>query len=381
VPELPDVDARSLPPAPLPSGDREVPTWRFLLGAIGEAGRPRVLVLASVGLLLTIAGWGAIDAAIGAGGPGLRDRSLSPRPGIERFDGTGPAWLALYRAAATIADPVRVVAGPISGVLAIGAPGRDVLRDLLAAAWGLGVWGVVGGSIGRMGLDRLDPRAEGSGALTTIGSLLRRLGALLGAPLGLAVLVGVLAVPSAAVGLLDRLGVPGIDPMVGPLLLLAVPMAFAVVLLLAGWPLMVMTVAIEGEDAFDAIGRAFGYLSRRPSLFVGSVVLAWAGGAVGLLLASQFARLVLHLAGWGLAIGGGSDDGARWSGDGPMWEAWGPAVGFLLHAWAFGFGWSAFSRIYAVLRSEVDGTPRHDLARPGDDAEPFAPDPPGGDAA
>jgi hypothetical protein len=187
---------------------------------------------------------------------------------------------------------------------------------------------------------------------------------------------------------LAAIGSPGADAAAGLLLgvplLLAVPSALLLIGLALGWPLMVATVAAEGEDAFDAVGRSFSYLSRRPGTFAGAAALLWAAGAVGLILASQFARLAIHLAGWGLAIGGPAARIApafSWSGPGatdwpPMMGAWMAAVGLLLHAWAFAYFWSASARLYLLLRAEVDGTPWHDLYAPEEDGEPFAPDPP-----
>jgi hypothetical protein len=118
-------------------------------------------------------------------------------------------------------------------------------------------------------------------------------------------------------------------------------------------------------------------------VFVGSIVLSIAAGAVGLVLVEQLARLVVHLAGWGLAIGGPEGriaPGFAWSGGGlgswPVgWNRWREGIGLVLHAWAFSYAWSVKARIYVILRGEVDGTPWSDLYRPEEDDESFAPDP------
>lgn len=376
-------------PVPTPPHGPPPFSWFPVLGAIGDAGRLRSLLLAVAGLLLTFAGWSALDAVSGGEREGLPPTALSPLPTIERFDGPDPIRIALYRSALTILAPLRVVAGPIVGMLAIDSDLSRFVRSLLMALWGLLVWGLFGGAIGRSTIERLDPIRERSGVRTTVRFVGRRLGAILAAPVGLLVLVGLLATPAAMVGLLSRLGVPGSDLVfgvgLGPILLLAIPAAVVVVFLVIGWPLMVLTVAIEGEDAFDAVGRSFNYLTRRAGTFAGSVLLAWLGGAIGLLLASQFARLVLHLAGWGMAISAGGSQIApefSWSSSGRLTAesltpgVWLPVVGFLLLSWSFSYFWSAFARIYVLLRFEVDGTSWPDLSRPEDDLEPFAPDPP-----
>ncbi|WP_152051434.1 hypothetical protein [Tautonia marina] len=363
-------------------------SWRFLLGAIGAAGSFRALVLAIVGLQLTVVGWGAIDGMSRNELGTIRRAMLGPRPEIERFEGRDAVQVALARSARTILDPIRVVSGPVGSLLAID-PGRTGPgRSIGAALWGLVVWGVIGGAIGRLAVGRLNPVGEPVGVWSAVRFMGRRLRSVLAAPLGVMVVVGLLAIPAVLIGLMIALGGAGAEAIGSRLLvvplLLAIPSALLVILLLVGWPLMVLTVAVEGEDGFEAVSRTVSYLRQRAGVFVGSIVLSGAAGAVGLVLVSQLARLVVHLAGWGLAIGGPSDriaPGFAWSGSGlgswpAGWNGWRAGIGLVLHGWAFSFVWSAMARIYVVLRQDVDGTPWPDLYRPeAEDAEPFAPEP------
>ncbi|WP_169975913.1 hypothetical protein [Tautonia rosea] len=373
----------SIPPALV---DR-LPVWRFLLGGIGAAGSIRALVLAIVGLQLTMVGWAAIDGMSRDDVGTIRRTMLGPRPEIERFKGQNAVQEALARSALTIVDPVRVVSGPVGGLLAIDRGGIGPGRLSLAAIWALGVWGVIGGAIGRLAVRHLDPVGEEIGVWSAVRFMGTRLRSVLAAPLGVLVVVGLLAIPSAVLGLIGSLGGAGAEAIVnGGLLVslaLAIPSAVLVIVLMIGWPLMVLTVAVEGEDGFEALSRTVSYLRQRPGVFLGSLAISGTAGALGLILVSQLARLVVHLAGWGLAIGGPSDPigpGFAWSGAGEgLWpsrlEGWLAGIGLVLHGWAFGYVWSAFARIYVVLRHEVDGTPWPDLYRPEEDAEPFAPEP------
>ncbi|MEW4568164.1 hypothetical protein AB1L88_09875 [Tautonia sp. JC769] len=377
------VESGSRPPALV---DRP-PAWRFLLGAIAAAGSFRALVLAIIGLQLTAIGWAAIDR-LSRDEPGATRRAmLGPRPTIERFEGRDALQGALARSVSAILDPIRVVSAPIGGVLTIDRGRLGPGRSSAAAFWALAVWGVIGGGIGRLAVARLDPMREEVGAWSGVRFMGRRLRSLIAAPLGLLVGVGLLSLPSALIGLGMAFGGPGAEAIGSGLLvvplLLAIPAALLVLLLVIGWPLMVLTVAVEGEDGFESVSRTASYVRHRAGVLVGSIVLSVAAGAVGLVLVSQLARLVVHLVGWGLAIGGPEGviaPGFAWSGAGmgswPVgWDRWQEGVGLVLHAWAFSYAWSAMARIYVVLRGEVDGTPWPDLYRPEEDAEPFAPEP------
>ncbi|RUL87213.1 hypothetical protein [Tautonia sociabilis] len=377
----------SLPPAL----DREAawPRYARILGALSTSGDARALVLAGLGLLLMQGGWAALDVAFGRE-PGETLREAVGPGGVPGWDSAagGPGLVgAMTTGAMAAARPIRVLLGPIAGVFAIGQGNGSFCRSALATLWVLLVWGVAGGTIGRMAALRAGGSIERPRLRTSLRFVLRRTGALVAAPVVPLLLLGPLAAPGAVLGRLDQPGAPEADAvaevLLGLPLVLSVPMAILLIGVVIGWPLMVLTVVVEGEDAFEAIGRSFGYLAWRPGSFALAVLAAWAGGAAGILIASAFARLVVHLTAWSLAIGGPEDriGPAFWLGSGPGTAGppaigpWSAVVGGLLSAWIFTYAWSAAARIYVLLRQEVDGTPWADLGLPEEDARPFAPGP------
>src|SRR5262249_37477626 len=135
---------------------------------------------------------------------------------------------------------------------------------------------------------------------------LRKAGPLIGAPLVPLVGVGFLAALCGLIGLLYRAGRAG--PIVAgvlaflPLFLGGV-MTMIFLGLAAGWALMVSAVAVEGEDSFDALSRAYSYVFQRPARYAGYLVLGAVVGTIGVLVVTVFSRLLLELAAWGLAFG------------------------------------------------------------------------------
>ncbi len=45
-------------------------------------------------------------------------------------------------------------------------------------------------------------------------------------------------------------------------------MTFLLLGLAAGWPLMIASAAVEGEDSFDAMSRTYAYVRQRPWHYV-----------------------------------------------------------------------------------------------------------------
>ena len=119
--------------------------------------------------------------------------------------------------------------------------------------------------------------------------------------------IGFFVAIAALVGLLYW--IPGVGPTLGGVLgfiplLAGLVIALLVVGLAVGWPLMVSTVAVEGEDTFDALSRSYGYIYQRPIHVVVLGAIAWASGTFGYWLVRMFADLVVRLTTVGLTVGG-----------------------------------------------------------------------------
>ena len=365
---------------------RERPSFRTsatrLIRAVALAGEGRKLVLAAIGLVISWSGLYGLERLMA--GPDASTRGVSP---FALSAGDAKADLLARRAGEAIVEPFLVLAGPFSRLFATGESWAAFGRAALAALWGVLVWGIVGGAIARM-VAVQQATGERIGIGTALRFATRRASALIGAPLCPLIGLGFFAALCVPFGLLYR--IPGnLGPTIaGGLafvpLLLGLVMTLLIVGWAAGWPLMIATVAVEAEDAFDALSRSYSYVYRRPAMYAIHAILAWVLGAVGLVAVWMLAALAVHMARWGLAFGAPDATlGTYFSGDADAIDTAGAAHGFwiflvrlLAHGWIYSYFFTATTAIYLLLRLEVDGKPLDDLAETGDEDQPFAPGPP-----
>lgn len=362
------------------SPGRRFIAFRPLVRAVGLAGDARMLVLAVAGLALLVVGWMLIDRTFRVD---PRDRGgLAPGATIQFFE--HPANQRWTEAAWLVTEPARVVVVPFSRLFLRGVEPRVWGWALAKGIWSLLVWGLIGGAIARVAAVRL-AAGRGIGVGTASRFALRRALSLVGAPLTPFLAVAVIAAGCAAFGLLYRL--PGGFGATAAELLGFVPLLAGVVLALIllglalGWPLMVATVAVEGEDVADALSRSYSYVNQRGIRYLAHLTTAWGLGVIGLVIALFFARVVLTLAGWGVGLGapGGWDTPADIVADpgaaplaAHLHDFWVEAVGWVAHAYLYSYFWTSIVAIYLVLRQDVDGTDPHDVYLPEQAADPFA---------
>lgn len=394
-------DSPTAPAAPTPT------PWPRLLGALGASLDAKSLILAVAGVLLLRIGWSAIDSV----SPDKVGMALAPRvehrlhvaravvrPAVVsvEHDGAFPPldrpWdpRLLAGAADVAADPARLVAAPFVRLFDRSTNARTFLHALLAASWALAVWALVGGAIARVAALRA-ATLEREGLGNVLGFALGKSGALLGAPVSALVGIAFFAALAAGLGALARLpgdlgttvvAVLAFLPLIGALV-----MALILVGLAAGWPLMIAGVAVEREDRFDALSRAYAYVYQRPLAFVAGVLVAWAAGAVGFVAVAGFARLVVHLAEWSLSFGAGTarvaalDEPAANDLASLVFHGWLWLVDLVAYSWCFSYFWTVASYLYLLLRLDVDGAPWHDVDldsdadHPDAEAAAFAPNP------
>jgi len=344
-----------------------------LVRAVGIASDPKKLILATIGLIAMMAGWSALDRA--SGSPPLDFAKVEPPATIEALDTLGPGSFAAF--ARLVSEPARVVVVPFADLFSREGGARSRGRSAFKGLWALIVWGIAGGAIARIAVVRA-AGGPGVGLVTAARFALGRAVSLIAAPLTPLLVVALLATCSAGFGLLYRIprGVgPAIATALGFLPLIAgLLMALILLGLAFGWPLMIATVAAEGEDAPDALSRSYSYVNQRLPRYAVHAAIAWGIGVVGLVAAIAFARVVLGLAGWGVGLGAPDyPDSIRVVADSRAF--WTGLVGWLVHGWIYSYFWSAASILYLILRRDVDGTEWHDIYLPRHDADAFAPAP------
>ncbi|MBX6314182.1 MAG: hypothetical protein IRY99_14890, partial [Isosphaeraceae bacterium] len=291
-----------------PQDLQEIPSlrlfpWLRLFRGIGLALDLKKLILAGLGMVLLWAGWAGLNRLFPA--------SAAITPEI----GWGLADASTYvqnwpEAAAWVAEPWRVPVAPFRTLFGLGVGMGAFFHAALAALWAILVWGVLGGAIARIAAVQL-AKGERLGLAAALRFAIAHSGALIGAPLSPMLGIGFFAALCALFGLLYQdpgaIG-PSIAGVLAVLPLLAgLVMTLILIGLAAGWPLMIATVAVEGEDGFDALSRSYSYVYQRPLGYAAYVALAWGLGVLGLIVVAFLARSIIHLTAWALAFGAPDD--------------------------------------------------------------------------
>jgi hypothetical protein len=274
--------------------------------------------------------------------------------------------------------------------------------------WMLIVWSLLGGAIYRMAAVQF-AREEKISWVQALKFSSKRFLSFFSAPLiPIAIIVGV-----AVILMLG--GLIGNIPYIGPLLmgflfflaiLLGAGAAFMLIGLLAGWPLMYPTIAVEGSDSFDAISRSFSYVFARPFRAVLYGVIAAIYGTITYLFVRFFAFLTLLMTHTfvkgGVFTGGGALSSEADKLD-ELWQQptfwnlhsfnffatnwWDDLCGVLVGVWVLivvglvasyllSYFASSSTAIYYILRRRVDATDLDDVYVEEEEEEPIeAPQP------
>lgn len=383
--------------------------WLLLLRTFRLSISFTVMALATLGTLLTPVGWWAAEALfvsdemrqvdstddlvaaplnawvedrnqIADGvGPGEAASSYSLQ--IEKQWSFGLAWRIawdrLTRTFLRIADPFRML-------LVTNANPATYAYFLMGGLWTLLVWSLFGFAICRRSAVYLG-REEKIGFVESLTFAAKRLFASWTAPLYPFLGMIPFAIVLFAAGLLMRSDLGA--AIVGALWIFALLAGLAVALLFLGWffgwPLMWPTLAAEGSDAFDALGRSYAFTFQRPLHYFFYVCLAAAVGAFAFTFVQFFGDAVLYLthflATWGMGIERATElEAASFAPDasGPLAFAadairfFNSGVRVLQEAFLYAFFFSAMTAIYLLLRKDVDHTELDDLYSDGN-LEPY----------
>jgi hypothetical protein len=305
------------------------------------------------------------DNPLGEVNSGLRD----PWNTLTRI---GRNWQIALRPVADVADPVVDL---MQGRGVTWMHRADATARLL---WGLMVWAVFGGAIGRMAALQFSRDQQvrlGSGLRFSCRNFFNYLYAPLLPLLGMAVLW----VFCLVIGVLGR--IPGGGPtIVGVTWGLGLACGFLMTVILigvtAGWPIMFATVNVEATDGFDALSRGFHYVMERPLHYFSYAVFSVAFGAFSIFFVWLAAHLIVHLTTLAVASGMGLEPATQLLVGGPplttspslasptagdatigrtMVVAWNRGVAVLVLGFVYSFFWTSTTIIYLLLRRSADG--------------------------
>ena len=246
--------------------------------------------------------------------------------------------------------------------------------------WTLAVWAVFGGAIARIAA--LELAGEGIPSLKeSLSHSCRFFFSTIGGVLLPVVGVGLFWTVALVIGLLGL--IPGVGLFLTGLLwfislICGALLALILIGVAASWPLMYVTIAVEGSDAFDALSRSYSYVFSRPwyGLWIGIVSLLY--GAVVLMFLHAAMFFAMHLANHATRVGMGEENYEKlWDRPQVMATENGevapkletpPLGGKLRAAWAKGFMtlstvfvysyfWVAMTIAYFLLRHSEDATP------------------------
>jgi hypothetical protein len=241
---------------------------------------------------------------------------------------------------------------------------------LLCALWSLVVWAFFGGAITRIAA--VGFARQENVAWAKVARFVRpRWRSYVGAPLMPLVGTFVIALFLAVVGLLARpaLGEVGVllVGLLWPIVLLAsFALAFLLIWLFFGWPLMWAAISAEGTDSFGAISHSLSYTCQRPIRYLGYAIVAGVIGIFAWYLIALFADTIVRAADWGVAWGSDGGRLAAVAADpelGPVGTAgvrliqfWTNCVITLAVAFVYSYLWCSSTVIYFLLRRLVDAT-------------------------
>lgn len=258
----------------------------------------------------------------------------------------------------------------------------------------LAIWSIFGGAVCRIAALHA-ARDEKIGVLSSLRFSAGKFFNFLMAPLLPLIIIVALGMVLALGGLVGAL--PFGEWLVGLLfifaLIIGAVMAFLVLGLASGAPLMWPTIATEGSDSFDAISRSFSYVFARPFRYGWYWIVASVYGAISYLFVRLFAWVsLLCVHAWmawpmrlasqeGYAAGAGKLDlmwdhpaflefhgpmhteAANWSTAGASYLVafWVCLVSGVVTAFLASFLLSAATNIYLLMRQKVDATDLDDV--------------------
>ena len=366
---------------------QEICPWLILVKALRVSLMLRVLVLAMVGVLLTLWGDAAIDLMISDDSRSFDEMAMPnvtnqfnehlPNPEASangrimqpQFGEFLSGWQWMIEPFVLLVDSRLSLESAFSSLLH--GIGRIV------------VWGIFGGAIARIAAVYLT-RGETINPFQALREATTVWLGTTGAPMIVLCVAGVLGFPLVLLGSLFHLNI--LPVIVGMLwcLVLALGFMLAVVLigLLIGWPLMWACLSIERSDAFDGISRCYAYVYQRPLHLTFYVLVAMVLTMFGDAVLIAFATATTTLSEGFFLVGTNSSRLTELLSPDPSTLAsqtisvWQWVFESLVAAYPLACLWPMAVGIYLLLRRQVDATEMDQISLPAASPEaPLTPDP------
>lgn len=342
-----------------------------LFSALRLALSFRAILLAAIALALTSAGW-RVDDWI------FSDTTI---PRLQEEINSNRVWPWEYRVESPPLDQFTSLEGwreqsplllawgeisdPFSRMYEPEITFDHFVYLLAGALWTLAVWALFGGAITRLAAVTF-ARQENVSWKQLTRFVVPRWPAYFAAPLLPILGTFLLATLLALLGLLLRFdaGILAAGILWPLVLLVGFLMAFLLLGLFFGWPLMWGTISAEGTDSFGALSHSYSYAYQRPLKYLLYAVIAALVGVLGWYLVALFATWIIDLANWGVSWGSGAatlgdvvarNDLTTLAGaGGALIGFWQGCIAMLAAAFIFTYFWSASTVIYFLLRLQVD---------------------------
>ena len=363
---------------------RELCPWLMIFRTFRLAISLPVLLLATVGALLTPLGWqlggflfigrdtgdSYFQRVVDENGrwPDLVGQSIATYGDADSDSHTDPSsrlvsvFSNLHGVYRRFTEPFRRISDTRGTDSA-----TQLAYFLFGGIWNIAVWAFLAGAITRIAAVYLG-REERVGLRDALSHAARNYGWYLASPFFPLLGVMVVAIPLIGVGLLLRFS-PGVfvAGLLWVLILIGgLIMAILLLGLMFGWPLMWPAISSEeGSDAFEAFSRSYSYTFQRPLHYLFFASIAVLFGGLCWLLVSQFAAAIVNLplsvASWGagedrieLIVNGGGNALERAGGG--LIRALNGIVQSVAAGFNYSFFFSAATAIYLLLRREYDQT-------------------------
>ena len=200
-------------------------------------------------------------------------------------------------------EPLIKFLRPVFYFLHPNAGYRERFYFVLVILWTVATWAIFGGAITRMAAVNF-ARNESVGITTSLRYTVSRWKTYVIASAGPLILLG-----AGFLILILLVGLVNLIPIVGDLwsalmwplvIILGIGIAGAMIGLV-GWPMIHATLAAEGSDSFDAVGRCYSYVIQEAWNYIWYVSVAIVYGAVVVFFVGLVGSLAVYLGKWGVA--------------------------------------------------------------------------------